>query len=387
MRALFFAFLISAPSLIFAQESFEERITKINPTCAEISLNAASLFEKYMLNDQYDSARFIVNYWAEKCGNREVVKRAKILLSLKTRNYSDTVLGAGILVDILDFKNRMDYWKAEFFYVFDNNAAYYGFVPFGQDYDRFTNELGRTLKKKYLPGTIPYILCDFYGGNTDSVFIQLQQIPDNPSSLEIEYKEMVSMYKSFPSGEMGGIAGVWVPTGRLEIMGVHPEIGFSVGVKNKKMLYSLFMSVAFIKTPNKYEFINTQFNDSLQMSNMFIGFNVGGQVDWSVYQKKGNELFVLAGGCYSGITVLPVNDDDNIDGEVARTVNLNIGLGVKHYFRGGTYISLQGKYNLVDYTSNGVIDYNGNAFSVQFIIGGALSGYKTQLDALQYDWR
>jgi hypothetical protein len=119
MRKSAIIILLFVAANLSAQNPIESRLIETNYSCDDVSLNASRLFENFIALEQFDSARFVVNYWEGKCGLCEVVQRAKILLALKTRSYSDTLLGANIISSVVIFKNRMEGWQNDGFQAYD----------------------------------------------------------------------------------------------------------------------------------------------------------------------------------------------------------------------------------------------------------------------------
>ncbi len=64
--------------------------------------------------------------------------------------------------------------------------------------------------------------------------------------------------------------------------------------------------------------------------------------------------------------------------------NFNMGLGYRIYLNNSLYLGLKARYNIVDYRLSNVVDFTGNAFTFQLIIGGLSSPYSSDLRRMGY---
>ncbi|MBP5708960.1 MAG: hypothetical protein J6W61_04255, partial [Bacteroidales bacterium] len=127
-----------------------------------------------MKENKIDSAELLLQYWESKCGMREPLFRAKILLSLKQNQYDDSLLDEGVINYILNYLNRMDIINNLNYYLYDNYQSYYGFIPPGQEFDKYTQELAKELMKGYEPNQIEYLFAELYGTKKDKIFTEIQ---------------------------------------------------------------------------------------------------------------------------------------------------------------------------------------------------------------------
>ena len=382
---LIFSVFLSAN--LFGQD-FDNLMVKKQFDCSDISYNCSLLFERYYTGNKVDSAKNIVAYWESKCGLREPVQRARILLSLKEGNFKDSLLSQGVLAYIFNYQNRMDMVKFANYYSYDNYKSYYGFIPAGQDFDKFTIKAAIELKAKYNPESIEYLICEFYGDNCDTIFAKIQSNKNTSSILSVEYKKSVDKYLNISELHMALITGVWIPTGGISKLGLHPEIGFQIGAKHKKMNYDFVVSIKFLNSPNDYYARRTKGDGSLELTNNFLGGYVGFNVGRDIFYRDRHEIQVLSGIAYDGFDALKEDKSKEIQFESVSSFNFNVGLGYRYYLNNSSYLGVSAKYNFVDYSANKVIDFRGNPISIQFIIGGLLNTDKDSgLKALKYKWR
>jgi len=97
----------------------------------------------------------------------------------------------------------------------------------------------------------------------------------------------------------------------------------------------------------------------------------------------------LTGGvAFDGFDALTEDKDNDLKAESTWTYNFNFGLGYRYYVTNKFYLGLRGKYNIVDYALNNVIDFTGNPITIQFTIGGVNNVLRNNnLKALKYKLR
>jgi hypothetical protein len=167
------------------------------------------------------------------------------------------------------------------------------------------------------------------------------------------------------------LAGLWVPTGNLSLLGAHPYCGFQIGARYKRLLVNATVAFRFIKSANEYQVVE---EGQLYNSHKFFGGYIGLDGGFDVLQTPGHEISVLAGCGFDGFDALYFENNSSIDDDdVTRSINslnLNAGLGYKYYIspRGG-YIGLDLKYNFLFYKNNGGTDLSGNAVTLGLIFG------------------
>jgi hypothetical protein len=382
-----FTIMIFIANFLSGQD-FDYLMTKKQADCSDISYNSGLYFIRYMQENKLDSADFLLKYWEGKCGMREPIYRAKILLALKQNQYNDSILTEGTLNNIFNYQNRMDMIKYSNYYLYDNYKSYFGFIPPGQEFDNYTRELSKKLIREYEPDQIEYLLAEFYGENSDTIFSKIQTKAYGQTALTTEYEKAVDKYLNMPELHMSWVTGLWIPTGELTKLGLHPEMGFQIGAKHKKMNYDLIMAFKFINSPNDYYARRTKSGNSLELTNHFFGGHIGFDIGRDIYSKNGYEIQLTGGVAFDGFDALTEDKDNDLKAESTWTYNFNFGLGYRYYVTNKFYLGLRGKYNIVDYSLNNVIDFTGNPITIQFIIGGVNNVLRNNnLKALKYKLR
>ncbi|MDR3287547.1 MAG: hypothetical protein LBT27_08905 [Prevotellaceae bacterium] len=368
-------------------QDFDNLMTKKQLDCSDISYNCSLLYEKYFTENQLDSAKNLLSYWESKCGNREPIQRAKLLLALREKNYQDSLLTEGVLSHIFNYQNRNDMIKHSNFYHYDEYKPYYGFIPVGQEFDNFTRKEFENLKSEYDADKIEYLWCEFYSDNCDTIFPKLQSNRYETNTLNKEYDKAVKQSLNMSEIHLAWITGIWMPTGRLKTLGMHPDFGLQVGSKHKKMNYDLTMTYKFLKSANEY-YAKREETGELEITDNFYGVYFGFDVGRDIYTVRGHELQLTGGVAVDIFTALKENKDMDIKVASANSYNFNMGIGYRYYIKSNFYLGLKAKYNIVDYTMSNVVDLKGNVITVQFVIGVLTNEIKNNnLKALKYKYR
>jgi hypothetical protein len=383
----FVMILILLSRLSFGQD-FDNIIPIKQTDCSDVSYNSGLYFIRYMNENKADSAKYLLTYWESKCGIREPIFRAKVLLALHENEFNDTLMKEGTLNNIFNYQNRMDMIKYSNYYSYDNYKSYYGFTPPGQEFDKYTRNLAKDLTNKYESNTIEYLIAEFYGVNSDTIFTKIQSKYHDESALAKEYNKAVESYVNMAEFHMSWITGIWIPTGNLKILGNHPEIGFQMGSKHKKMNYDIIMAFKFLDSPNDYYARHTKSDDYVELTNHFFGAHIGFDIGRDIYSNNGHEIQLTGGIAFDGFDALEEDTDYDIKSETAWTYNFSFGLGYRYYVTNSFYLGIRAKYNVVDYTLNNVVDFTGNPITIQFIIGSVYNLIRTDnLKALKYELR
>lgn len=366
-------------------QDFDNLMTKKQIDCSDISRSSSFYFMKYMLVSEADSAKHLLNYWENRCGMREPIFRAKILLALSTGEFSDSLLPETSLNHIFNYQSRMDMIKSARYYLYDEHKSYYGYIPPGEAFDNFTRQIASELKASYPPESIEYILAEFYSDNYDLILTKIQSKLLEDCLLSKKYYEIVNQYKKMPEFHFSFLTGIWIPTGELFKIGVHPELGFQLGWKQKRINYDFTFSIKFGSAANEYSARRDKKSDEWELTDFFFGGYAGFEVGGDILARKSHEIQILCGAGYDGFAVLLENKEENLKPSATSSFNINFGVAYRYYIKRNFYLGLKVKYNIVDYSLNKIIDFTGNPLSIHFSIGIVSNATKnSNLKTMEY---
>lgn len=161
--------------------------------------------------------------------------------------------------------------------------------------------------------------------------------------------------------------GTMIPSMISSSLGLHPVIGASIGARKGKYSYSITGEGRFADTRQDYT-INNKDQDTLMLTNEFLGALIGFEIGYNVLQKESWSIDAVAGVGYELVrTILyPENYTDDV---TINTYNLNIGLSCRKKINATTYLGLTARYNFVDYTLADQSDLIENYFLLTLHLG------------------
>lgn len=183
-----------------------------------------------------------------------------------------------------------------------------------------------------------------------------------------------SQYTHYSSSEeawdynVGIITGLWVPTGKNEILGVHPQIGFFAG--GKRCRFEICLSLAFRLLGSAHEY-TIKYEGVLYDTSRYLGWYLGMDLGYEIFYRKRSGILLLAGTGWDAFASEYFSEDEK--SVWINSFNLNSGVGYRYYYKEmeimSSYIEVDFKYNFVDYKNPGGTDLSGNTISVCFIWG------------------
>lgn len=383
-RFLFLSFLLLSFN-VFSQKIDSNMVQSSKLDCTLIPLNSAMYYQQYIEENKIDSAGLIINYWQNTCGKSEPIFRAKVLLSLIEKGCLDDSLQTDDAINnLILYSYRMDIEKYANYIEYDDNPSYFGYIPISKDYDSFTKQEAKILKNKFNSKSIEYAICEFYGGNTDSLSIRFQADSLKNTKLGKEYNKALRKYLNEPLFVVNFSSGAWIPTGmNMKNFGIHPDLGFLFGIQYKKMTYSIDWHTRFVNTQDSYLARRYKDSDPEKTKRFFCNY-LGFDVKRNLIEDKRVELKAVCGLGLDFLEVFSSDNDEEYNGTLITSYNFNFGLGGIYKFNGFN-LGVEAKYNIVDYTLGHHVDFKGNYFSLSFIVGGLFkTGDQTFLDGLGF---
>lgn len=364
------AFLLVLVYSGYSQSKPDTLIDTNAPDCENIAYNSTNLIMYFYAIQDYDSLEIVLNDWESACGISEPIVRTKILFSIFKNAFSETIYDSTIVDYTLNYLLRMDTTSTDDFY--HNNQAYFGYVPLRGAYDFFTQTLADSLLNREFYHPMELYFSEMYANVFNDPLVEFQHdtIYNNTAFWAYYYKQ-VDKYRYKPDVNVNIFSGIWIPNGNASLLGNHPYIGFQGGVRFHKMTYNISLAIKFLKSKNEYEILR---NGNIETSRHFFGGYFGADLEREIFKIRKNEFDLLGGIGFDGFDAINVNteddDPDNDKSHSINSVNINFGLGYRHYFANKTYFSLQGKYNLIDYNNYGGTNLSGNCLTISLMVGG-----------------
>ncbi len=208
---------------------------------------------------------------------------------------------------------------------------------------------------------IPIILFNFFSSivysqtdiNNESITIkQYNQVQVNQSDL-IKFNCIL-----FP--------GLWIPTGDNKLLGIHPEIGFGLGILLNRVEINYFMQFKFLNSKNTY--IVTENNRSYETREFFGGY-IGIEISYFYINFNLISFYISGGIGFDGFDALEENNEHAH--KSINSLNINIGYGCRYFINENkrNYVFGHIKYNFVNYKNDNGTDLSGNTISIRFGMG------------------
>ncbi|MBN1182676.1 MAG: hypothetical protein JXB49_10340 [Bacteroidales bacterium] len=180
------------------------------------------------------------------------------------------------------------------------------------------------------------------------------------------YVDTTTRIPSVPCYNVGALGGVWIPTGEISKLGIHPSFGMQAGFKFSKFTTDISVAFQFLKAPENY-MARRERSSELDETNHFFGGYFGLDLGYDIKNVKTNSYRILLGGGLDGFDVFPETKDSEVVSIWA--LNINFGFGYRKYLNESMYFNSQIKCNLLDYSRSGLIDYKGFPITVEIGLG------------------
>jgi hypothetical protein len=343
-----------------AQVSVEEAMARKHPDCKDVFLNAIDIIPQLYKEKSFDSLQKAIDIWKSTCGSLLEVRYTEILLAIERSSFNTVAPDSG-LVELLQ----------SYSFAYKNYSRYNTYFGTTSSFYKLSSTWARLLLERANLSVNEKFVCNVFAGNISNPEKEIKQHKDEYKLLFNLLNKNFADQKKRGSTEYTIISGIWSPTGNASLLGVHPSIGLQLGGRFDRHQIDLTMQVRFLKSANTY---TVKRNNSLYDLDHYIGGYIGLDYNYYFVNKMKYDLGIIAGAGYDGFDIANSGDDNENDYLKPLTIsslNMNTGLRFNYAFNPAFYLGLQGKYNFINYGTNGGTSLNGDAFSFDLIIGFA----------------
>ncbi len=369
--AIAFISILLLSSYSFAQDNEElhKLLTKESIyKCADYALNSTILIPRYYREGKIDSLKLILDFWEDRCGENSRILYTRLLLAIKDGEFTDDMYDEEIIDELISYRRIMESINQ---YGYPQRSFFGGgFDPeVRRKFDEFTEKLARDGLANSDTTSVAFLLGLFFCREFNVFFEKLKTPMYEGTKLQQYYFRTVEYLKNDRGWQThyAVSVGCWYPVGNLNVLGRHPEVGFSFGRKKSKLQYDLSFTTRFQHADTVYTVEQDGFLDS---TDNFTSFYIGLDCAYEVARFGPIHVNMLAGGGLDLIHTVDDRDDDERK-KVLSSYNFNAGFGGRLYLNKYRtwYVSLCGKFNLVNYNTGAGTDLSGNAFTVGVTIG------------------
>lgn len=362
---------------LVAQTDIDALLLRPVVNCQDIAVNALDIFQGNVMRGQMDSARTVLDQWHRKCPETEAWQRSHVLELLARPALVDTALSDDIISYLAIYRYLDGIPVTELSKQAPQVASYLG----------FTKAWSTGLLQNFSPGMVEHGLAEFYGTDANLLFPAIQRGEYAGTKLRTKYFEALGRVVHLPEVHFAISMGAWVPTGELDVLGMHPELGFQIGSKYRKMNYDLALGFRFAPSAEPY-LARRKNADYLETTSHFFGGHVGIDVGRDVFNFGPNEIQVLAGIGYDGFDTFKSKPGHELESGTAGSFDLSTGVGYRRYLNSWNYLGVEGIYHWVNYANSHSVDLNGRPFVIRLVYGSLGNiPKKQQLGYLQYKLR
>ncbi len=367
-----------------AQEDLDAKLIKKKVICQDISENSSIFIVDYFDKGNIDSCYIILDYWSRKCGYTEPVSRANMLLALAMHSYTDALVSADYIDRMLNYMNRAEIIQSNSRYPERPGLWYDDYVPLDGDFDQWTTRLAKSLMNEYEKSSSEYLFSLFYSGECDSAFQMLKLKPYQTNATGRLYDSIVKQTIKIPVLTYQFYSGLWIPTRNLSAMGVHPLIGMGMGVKSDRNAYDFMIDFKFVNTPDYYMAKRSR-TGIAEPTRHFFGGYIGFEYSRDMVQTERNELFYTIGAAYDGFDMFEDDPDNDTETSGTGSYNFSMGGGYSFCVGSGSWLSIQGRYNVVDYTISNRFFLTGHPVTIRLAYSYRYNAYREdRLKKLKY---
>jgi hypothetical protein len=364
---VFITILLFFPGFLFAQTD--------NGNCETLAPEYATRFSELIKKEAFDQMPSLLFRWEQECPGSEPLFRARTLFLIFEKQFNlaeqltlEHATAFEIRHNLIQNENtavQSDY--------FNTYPEYFGFIIPGGDFDRQTRIWARRLQSQVAAGSLSFLLLKLYEGETQYFFHTLRDGAFDTTSLAKEYNEKVNENLRRNEINVGVSTGIWIPSGELTLVGVHPAIGVLVGAKTRNTYWDAIFEFRFGNTRYPFE-ITIQ--DSILQTQNYQGGYLGLEASRIIKRFESSTLEIIAGLGYDIIDI--VEDSNEPERQTFRSPAANAGLGYRFFFPNRTWLSFKTGYYWLDHSHDAGSPLSGNAFMLKVSYGLSENARKTQ---------
>lgn len=226
-----------------------------------------------------------------------------MLCELKTGQFSEWFVGNSLFdfINICVFRYNSSFLDASNSY--ERNRADFGYVQPQGEFYMALSQLAVELQSHYAEGSYERAWVDFLVHPSDAIFAAVKEPTIKNTQFAQLYNSRLTELVNQPELHMSLLGGIWVPTGELSTLGVHPSLGFQVGSHSLKSNWDLTFAFKFNNTPRPYYAYPYDYFTEKVATTYFLGGYIA--IDWGkcLARKIKVDFLVLAGIGYDGFDV------------------------------------------------------------------------------------
>lgn len=252
-----------------------------------------------------------------------------------------------------------------------------------QEFNDFTASYAAGLKDVVNKGSIEYVLCEFYSNNFKSFDSVMKTQMLSGTTMKNDYDRNLNPQTRRREMHLQLSTGLWMPSGSLRLVGVHPSIGVRIGTRISKFTIDYGFSFSFVKSAKTYSVL---FQNAPRLTTVFRDALFDIESGFQVWRSGNHRLYLLGGVGLEGIQpFVEPQTTHNASGKVVDnykvigSVNISTGIGHQVLISDSHALGFQLRYNSVHFKNPGGTDLSGDAWTLRVAIIGIANPFRRRL--------
>ncbi len=335
----------------------EDLITRHSINCQDIALSATALIPGYHQDNKTDTLQALLHYWESTCGITEPMMRFAILWQIETNTFNEDWLPERLPGKLLDYREAIESEEPVHDYFHFDEWEYHAM---DEGYADFTTQMAKSLKDYDDLAPIETFFITYYSNDFDKAMSLLENDTLEDTRLDSLYEDYAKEVRPRGYTHAGFYFGFWNPSGSLDALGVHPQVGLVIDAVRDRALYGLSFRLGFGNTTRPYE---TEIGGSYVSTTDFLQVQAGVHAGVDLLSSANYSLFIRGGAAYDAIDPKSQAHRDAGYQDNISTLNVNAGLAFHRRFERGNLFSIMVNYNLLNYNNPGRTDLSGNVLT------------------------
>lgn len=241
IQAILFIAVFQLLAFIATSQSLEDRLSEAVISCETVSTNAQTLILEYDSLES-DSLAKVISLWQKECELSEEIERLKILRAIKMRSFNSEDYEDYIKYGLGKFRSRFsEINQLRQKEIYERNRAYYSYVPFNGDLDKYTVSLAMDLIKHQEIGSDEYFMCLFLSKQFDLFYEEIEKVEISTlKSFHFSWRDDLIIYDFVIAG------GITNPLGNLkDYFSTSPSFGLGIGFEKDNVRFEFGAVLTF----------------------------------------------------------------------------------------------------------------------------------------------
>lgn len=334
-------------------------------------MDAAQQLPLLYKQGMYDSIKNYLTKNAHYTGDQPYIFASTLLVNIQENTFTDSlVTGRYFLYVLDDYANNLKI-------IFDEQGNVIKYNSYSNSHAESQVTLftfnkywaKNLLQTKQLTAT-QQLLCNVIAGAVQQPMVEIKTKHEKyPVFDSLLRARDVERRNSF-AGNTALNLGAWLPQGHAALLGVHPSVGVSVGMRNKLNQVDLTVNARFVRAAHHYNILR---RDTLYSRDAYSGVYAGLNYTHYLAHTRLFEAGYTVGFGYDALSITTQGSDEHYDDYLKplglTSANINAGFRANYFIKPRHYIGLEGKYNYMHYNNKGGTPLGGYAYTLALIAG------------------